>query len=95
MNLATVITQDPPPGFLASRFGLSPAESTTAAGIAAGKTPKRLALDRGISVHTVRTQMQFAFIKMHVASQAGLVSTVWRAWAAHTQAELALGGSTT
>jgi DNA-binding CsgD family transcriptional regulator len=45
-----------------------------AAGIAGGQTPTEIALDAGVSVHTVKTQLKAVFEKAEVSRQAELVA---------------------
>jgi DNA-binding CsgD family transcriptional regulator len=72
----TPITQlkAPSSDIIQALFNLTPAEARVAAGIAGGQTPTEIALDAGVSVHTVKTQLRAVFEKAAVSRQAELVA---------------------
>lgn len=59
-------------------FGLTPAQSQVAAGVADGETVEDIATRRGTSVLTVRTQLKQVFGKTGARTQAELVGLVHR-----------------
>jgi len=63
---------------LKSRFGLSSAEIDIALALADGKDIVRIAQLRGVTPHTVRSQLKAIFHKTGARSQAQLVAIVLR-----------------
>jgi len=63
---------------LRSRFALSAAEIDIALALADGKGIVRIAQLRGVTPHTVRSQLKAIFHKTGARSQAQLVATVLR-----------------
>jgi DNA-binding CsgD family transcriptional regulator len=63
---------------LKSRFGLSGAETDIALALADGKDIVRIAQLRGVTPHTVRSQLKAIFHKTGARSQAQLVAIVLR-----------------
>jgi len=61
------------PEALRAAFGLTPAEARALAALVAGESIKRLAQARGISVHTVRSQIAALMGKMGCSRQVDLV----------------------
>lgn len=61
---------------LRERYGVTPKEVEVARLLAQGVAPKEIASRRGVSVHTVRTQMKSVFQKLDVRSQRELVVTL-------------------
>jgi DNA-binding CsgD family transcriptional regulator len=59
---------------LAEMLGLTPAEASVAAGIAAGRQLAEIAADRGIGVETVRSHSKMVFGKTQTRGQAGLAA---------------------
>lgn len=59
-------------------FGLTPAETEVAAGVADGNTVEGVAAERETSAFTVRTQMKRIYVKTGVRTQAELVALVHR-----------------
>ena len=55
-------------------FGLSPAEARVAAAVAKGKTQDEIAVQAGLSVNTIKTQLKAVFMKTGVSRQADLVA---------------------
>lgn len=64
---------------LAALFGLTPAEQRVAAGLLNGLCPKAIARAHGVSLPTVRTQVQSVFGKLGVRRQAELVRVLGEA----------------
>jgi DNA-binding CsgD family transcriptional regulator len=64
----------PEPDIIQALFDLTPAEARVAAGIAGGQTLTEIALDAGVSIHTVKTQLKAVFEKAGVSRQAELVA---------------------
>ena len=65
-----------PPEALRRAFGLTATEARITAALAEGKSPDQIALDRGVSLQTVRSQMKAIYSQLGVGSQAELVSRV-------------------
>jgi DNA-binding CsgD family transcriptional regulator len=59
---------------LTSRFGLTPAETRIALGIARGETLAAIAAAHGISVETARTHLKSVFTKTSTHRQAELAA---------------------
>lgn len=71
--IRTARSTDPmSPAALRHRYGLTEAEAAIAALIAAGKTPAAIAVQRGSSVQTVRSQLKMIFEKTGTHRQAEL-----------------------
>lgn len=75
---AIVLISDPDVGIpteteLAELFGLSPAESRLAVALARGKKLPEIAVDAGVKVTTLRTQLQSIFRKVGVERQSELL----------------------
>jgi DNA-binding CsgD family transcriptional regulator len=64
----------PPLSFLRGAFGLTEAEAAVAAALCAGKTLTDHALSRGVSIHTVRTQLRALLQKTGAERQSDLIS---------------------
>jgi DNA-binding CsgD family transcriptional regulator len=64
-----------PEGF-ALRYDLTPAELRALIGIAGGKTYSQIALEAGVSVETVRTQVKRLYLKLGVNSQSALLRLI-------------------
>ena len=62
---------------LRSSCGLTAGEWRAVAGLAAGLRPSEIAVSRGVSVHTIRTQLKRAMTKAGVHSQIELVVRVF------------------
>ena len=60
-------------------FGLSPAEATLCEYLLNGYTLKEVAIERNVSVNTVREQMRNVFIKTGYKRQAELIAAILRA----------------
>jgi DNA-binding CsgD family transcriptional regulator len=79
-GLALVMLHDPQreteldPFVVAATWGLTPAEAKVAIALKQGRSGAEIALVHGVSVNTVRTQIQSAMEKMGVTRQAELVS---------------------
>jgi len=58
---------------LKATFGLTDAEVSVAAALAEGQRPEQIALQRGVSVHTVRSQIKVLLSKTGAAGQIELV----------------------
>jgi DNA-binding CsgD family transcriptional regulator len=56
---------------------LTPAEARSVAALAAGRSPREIAIEHDISVHTVRTQLKRAMCKAGVHTQSALVALVY------------------
>lgn len=67
------VAEPPATECLRGRFGLTSAEAELAAMVAAGARPKEIALRRGVSINTVRTQLASCLHKLNVHRQADLV----------------------
>ena len=59
-------------------FSLTPQEANIALKIAQGKSPRQIAREREVSIHTVRNQLKSAMAKMEVHRQAQLVKEITR-----------------
>lgn len=66
----------PPAAAIAALFGLTPAEASLVAGLAAGSTLEQYAAQRGVSLGTVRGQLKQAQAKTGASRQAELVRMV-------------------
>jgi DNA-binding CsgD family transcriptional regulator len=64
------------PDDLVRVFGLTIAEARVALAVTAGMPPKRVAARLGVSLHTVRTQVQCAFQKIGVRRQIDLARVI-------------------
>jgi len=80
--LALVVVNDPAqpdPGVveaLRGYYGLTTAEAQTAAGLANGRTPTEVAIDRGVSVATTRTQIREILHKTEARGLAQIAALV-------------------
>jgi DNA-binding CsgD family transcriptional regulator len=63
---------------LVATFNLTPAEAEVTLKLAAGLTPSEIAVQRGASVHTIRTHLKRARLKTGTRTQAALVGKVFR-----------------
>lgn len=72
--------EEPAPASLALQglFGLTPAEATLAAALAAGKSIDEIATVHGISLNTARTHLKTIFAKTGTCRQAELVALILR-----------------
>ncbi len=59
-----------------ARLGLSPRESQIVAGLASGRSTKRVAAELSIHQNTVRTHLRKIFTKLEVNSRVELLSQV-------------------
>lgn len=55
-------------------FGLTPSEAQVAASLCQGNSVDAIAAERGVSVHTIRTQLKAIYTRLGVGSQAELIS---------------------
>jgi len=84
LSLALLITHDPtvrPPvdeAMVAQTLGLTPAEARAAVGLAQGRSLAELAKASGLSVHTLRSQVQSAMAKTDTHRQTDLVALILR-----------------
>lgn len=67
---------DPDPELIARDFGISTAEASLAAALAAGDTLSVAAVRLGVSLHTVRTQLKSIFRKTGIRSQIELARAI-------------------
>ena len=77
---AVIITIDDPtqtrqlaPKLLSSLFGLSPVEAEVACAVAEGLTVRRISEKRGVSIATIRSQLQSILQKMQLRRQSDLI----------------------
>jgi|GEM_PF-5775538 len=61
-------------GTLQRAFGLTPSEASIAVSLCKGRSPEEIALDRGVSLHTIRSQIKTIHTRLDVRSQTELVS---------------------
>jgi DNA-binding CsgD family transcriptional regulator len=59
-------------------YDLSPAELRVAAALLSGKSPEHYALEAGVTMNTVRTQLKSLFQKTGTGRQAELVAVLGR-----------------
>lgn len=64
------------PQSLRHAFGLTQSEARIAASLCTGSAPEQIAEARGVSLHTVRSQIKAIYVKLDVGSQTELVSRV-------------------
>jgi DNA-binding CsgD family transcriptional regulator len=64
-----------PPAF----WKLTRAEARVVERLAHGLRPVEIAIELGLSIHTIRTQLKRAMAKADIHTQAGLVATVYSA----------------
>ncbi|WP_346897697.1 helix-turn-helix transcriptional regulator [uncultured Roseibium sp.] len=79
VTISPVRNADPHGHKLQSRYGLTEAETAISMGIANGKRPHELADERGVSIHTIRNQLQAAMQKTGVGRQSELAVLVTKA----------------
>jgi DNA-binding CsgD family transcriptional regulator len=78
--LAMVLLHDPAdtpaldPLLVAAAYDLTPAEARVAVAMAQGSSPALIAGERGVSINTIRTQLQIVFQKTSTTRQGELVS---------------------
>ncbi|MBT9609564.1 MAG: helix-turn-helix transcriptional regulator [Aquabacterium commune] len=65
---------EPDPFVVASMWDLSPAEAQVMVGLGRGLTPQDMAAQRGVSLATIRSQIQATMVKTGASRQAELVS---------------------
>lgn len=74
--IGMLVVQNPPVrpdlALALAAYGLTPAESSLALAIAQGRSPRDYAEERGLSVHTVRTQLKSVFAKTNTNRQSQL-----------------------
>jgi DNA-binding CsgD family transcriptional regulator len=81
---ALVLINDPtekPPAvaaLLGRLYGLTPAEARVAAGLVAGASPKEIAEQHAVSLHTVRSQIRQLLDKAGCRRQTQLIATLYR-----------------
>lgn len=63
-------------GEIVSAFGLTEAEAQVAIQLSNGSSPQRIALDRGVSINTVRAQIKMAIEKVGARGTTDLVRTL-------------------
>jgi DNA-binding CsgD family transcriptional regulator/PAS domain-containing protein len=76
-----VLNHQPRPALLTSMsraYGLTPAELALAQAVAEGVSPRAYAETRGISIHTVRTQLRTVFSKTETRRQSQLAALMLR-----------------
>jgi DNA-binding CsgD family transcriptional regulator len=79
-SLALLVLHEPSterifdPFIIGEIFGLTPAEAKVAAAIASGRSVERMAVDFGVALSTIRTQLKSVFSKTGTARQSELAS---------------------
>lgn len=79
------------PFALASLFGLTPAQSRVAAGLAEGRTPQEMALASGTSLATVRAHLHKVLQRMGLRRSAELVRMLHEGHVLWSQAHVVAG----
>ena len=83
LSIASLVVQTQPPrpalfGPMSRAYGLTPAEFALAQAIADGLSPRDYAQTRGVSTHTVRTQLKTVFAKTETSRQSQLAALLSR-----------------
>jgi DNA-binding CsgD family transcriptional regulator len=73
-NQSTIVTVES----LQSAWKLTPAEARSVSALTRGRSTAEIAIDRAVSVHTVRSQLKRAMSKAKVHSQSALVASAYQ-----------------
>ncbi|MEZ5729713.1 MAG: LuxR C-terminal-related transcriptional regulator [Burkholderiaceae bacterium] len=70
------LAEDIDPFVVGQVLGLTPAEASVATALAQGETPAQISAQRGVSLHTIRSQLRAIYDKTRVTRQADLVRLI-------------------